>query len=411
LTLSGTQTVDGVALTAGQRILVKNQSTLSANGIYDVAAGAWSRSADADTWDELVSAHVWVEEGTTQADTGWLCTNNIGGTLGSTSINWVQFSGLGDITAGAGLTKTGNTLDVNTANVARIVVNADNIDLATTAVTPSSYGSATQVGTFTVDAYGRLTAAGNTTISVTSTAISDFTEAAQDAVGTILTDTATIDFTYNDAGNQITADVINASITFAKIQNIATDRLIGRDTAGTGVTTEIAVTNGLQFTGSNSIGHSSTGATTVTHTNAQVPATVTIDSWGHVTGFTTRNLTLTNINDVTITAPASGEVLTYNGSAWVNGTASGDVSEAFVEGFSGASIDLNANNGTVKNRTGSNIAFTVPSSSAKLFVYRNGVLIAESGGATTRDYSLSTNTISFTVSVTSDEVLVFKKFS
>jgi hypothetical protein len=86
LTLSGTQTVDGIALVAGDRVLVKDQSTASANGIYAVAAGAWTRVTDMDTWAEVPSAYVWVEQGTTQADTGWVSTADQGGTLNTTSV-------------------------------------------------------------------------------------------------------------------------------------------------------------------------------------------------------------------------------------------------------------------------------------------------------------------------------------
>jgi len=145
LTLSGTQTVDGVALVANDRILVKDQTTQSANGIYVVAAGAWTRTTDADTWNELVSAYVFVEQGTVQADSGWVCTVDQGGTLGTTNVTWSQFSGAGQITAGAGLTKTGNVLDVGgTTN--RILVNADNVDIASNYV---GQASITTLGTVT----------------------------------------------------------------------------------------------------------------------------------------------------------------------------------------------------------------------------------------------------------------------
>jgi hypothetical protein len=157
ITLSGTQTIDGVAVIAGDRVLVKDQSTASQNGIYVAAASTWARSTDADTWDELVHAYVFVESGTANANNGFVCTVAAGGTLGSTAVTWVQFSGAGQITAGAGLTKTGNTLDVGTASSSRIVVNSDNIDLATTAVTAGTYQS------MTVDAYGRVTAGTNPT--------------------------------------------------------------------------------------------------------------------------------------------------------------------------------------------------------------------------------------------------------
>lgn len=157
ITLSGTQTIDGVAVIAGDRVLVKDQTTTANNGIYVASASTWARSTDADTWDELVHAYTFVESGTVNSNNGFVCTVAAGGTLGSTSVTWVQFSGAGQITAGAGLTKTGNTLDVGTASSSRIVVNSDNIDLATTAVTAGTYQS------MTVDAYGRVTAGTNPT--------------------------------------------------------------------------------------------------------------------------------------------------------------------------------------------------------------------------------------------------------
>lgn len=125
--LSGTMTIDGIALVAGDRILVKDQTTAGQNGIYVVAAGSWARASDADTWAELVSAYVFVEQGTTNADNGFLCSVDAGGTLGTTAVTFVQFSGAGQITAGAGLTKTGNQLDVGAGT--GIAVAADSVGL------------------------------------------------------------------------------------------------------------------------------------------------------------------------------------------------------------------------------------------------------------------------------------------
>lgn len=84
-------------------------------------------------------------------------------------------------------------------------------------------------------------------------AAAEFVEAAQDAIGAALVDTATIDLTYTDATPAITADVIDDSITFAKMQNITTDRLLGRDTASSGNTEEISLGASLEFSGSGSI--------------------------------------------------------------------------------------------------------------------------------------------------------------
>ncbi len=137
ISLTGTQTIDGVALQAGDRVLVKNQSTASQNGIYVVAAGAWDRAADASTWNELISAYVFVEEGTINGDNGYLITVNAGGTLGVTDVTVVQFSGAGQIAAGNGLTKDGNILNVvGTAD--RITASVDSIDIAATYAGQSS---------------------------------------------------------------------------------------------------------------------------------------------------------------------------------------------------------------------------------------------------------------------------------
>jgi hypothetical protein len=157
ITLSGAQTIDGVAVIAGDRVLVQNQTSAAQNGIYVAAAGAWARSSDASTWDSLVSAFTFIESGTVNGNNGYICTIAPGGTLGTTPVTWAQFSGAGQITAGTGMSKTGNTLNVNTASSARIVVGADEIDLATTGVTASTYKSVT------VDAFGRVTAGTNPT--------------------------------------------------------------------------------------------------------------------------------------------------------------------------------------------------------------------------------------------------------
>ena len=108
------QTVDGIALATGDRILIKNQSTGSENGIYTVnASGAPTRAVDFDANAEVAKgAYVFVEEGTTNADAGFVLTTDGAITLGTTSLSFTQFSGAGDITAGSALTKSGNTLNV-----------------------------------------------------------------------------------------------------------------------------------------------------------------------------------------------------------------------------------------------------------------------------------------------------------
>lgn len=126
ITLTGTQTVDGVALVAGDRVLVKNQTTGSQNGIYTVAAGAWARATDADATAEVHGGmFTFVEQGTTNADTGWVLTTDTPVTVGTTALTFAQFSGAGTWTAGAGLTSSGTTFNVGAGT--GIVVNADDV--------------------------------------------------------------------------------------------------------------------------------------------------------------------------------------------------------------------------------------------------------------------------------------------
>jgi len=113
--LENGDTLDGVTLATGDRVLVKDQVTGSQNGIYVVkASGAPDRSADADTGAEVTANFaVFVEQGTVNADSGFTLTNNGAVTIGSTALVFTQFTGLGQIIAGTGLDKTGNTLDID----------------------------------------------------------------------------------------------------------------------------------------------------------------------------------------------------------------------------------------------------------------------------------------------------------
>jgi len=160
ITLSGTQTIDGVALIASDRCLVKDQTLSQNNGIYLVAAGAWTRATDMDSWTEVPGAFTFIEQGTLYADTGWVCTSNAGGTLGTTPITWVQFAGVGSYTAGTGLTLTGTQFSITN-----------------TAVTAAAYGSASSVPTFTVNAQGQLTLAANASIAINGNQITSGTVA------------------------------------------------------------------------------------------------------------------------------------------------------------------------------------------------------------------------------------------
>lgn len=111
-TMSGTTTIDGVALSVGDALLVKNQTTAAQNGVWVIASGAWTRHPSMATWAQVPGMIVSVEMGTVNADTIWLSTADPGGTLGTTAITFVQIPGPSDIQAGAGLSRTGQALNV-----------------------------------------------------------------------------------------------------------------------------------------------------------------------------------------------------------------------------------------------------------------------------------------------------------
>ena len=122
-------TIDGVTLATGDRVLLKNQSTGSENGIYVVqASGAAVRASDFQTGDVSSLAFVFVEEGTSNAQNGYILTNTGSITVGSTALTFTQFSGAGQITAGTALTKSGNTLNVGVDDKT-IQVNSDALRL------------------------------------------------------------------------------------------------------------------------------------------------------------------------------------------------------------------------------------------------------------------------------------------
>ena len=170
ITLSGLGTQSGgdwaTSLTSGMRVLVKNQSTQANNGIYIASASTWTRSTDTSTWDELVSALVFIESGTTLSGSAWYCPAQPGGTLGTTAVTWSNFSVAATYSAGTGLT-----------------LNAYQFSITNTGVTATTYGSASSVPVVAVNAQGQITSATSTSIAIANTQVS--------GLGTMSTQNAT----------------------------------------------------------------------------------------------------------------------------------------------------------------------------------------------------------------------------
>lgn len=246
ITLSGLQNIDGITIAEGDRVLVKNQMSPQDNGIYIASGTAWTRAADFNSNSNVTpGAFTFVEQGLTYADSGWVMSADQVN-VGIMPMYWTQFSGAGAIEAGAGLTKTGNQLDIGTASSQRIVVNANDIDLA-------EVGTAGTYTSVTTDAYGRVTSGSNPTtlagygitdaqpLDATLTALAGVTTSANTLIyatgadtfatasisayaRTLIAETSAADARTNlELGTIATQDANNVTITGGSIDNITLD--------------------------------------------------------------------------------------------------------------------------------------------------------------------------------------------
>jgi hypothetical protein len=318
LTNSGTQaalTIDSRVLTVGNRVLVKDQSTGLQNGFYRVttvgsASVNWvlTRTVDADEASEITpGAFTFVEEGTIGASNGYVCTNVGAITIGTTPINFVQFSGAGSVIAGDGLTKNGNTLDaVGTAG--RISISADAIDISASyvgqatittlgtistgtwqgSVIGATYGgTGVNNGSSTITLGGSLSTIGAYTITLTATANTTLT---LPVTGTLSTLAGTETLTNKTLTAPVIATIVN---TGTLTLPTSTDTLVGRATTDT--LTNKTITGAVITTGS--INNTPIGATT-TNTGAftTLNASGTITAQGNITGAGAGTSTLDGFN-------------------------------------------------------------------------------------------------------------------
>lgn len=127
ITLSAPQTIDGVSIIADDRVLVKNQTDQTQNGLYLCKAGSWIRTTDADAGSELINATVVVSEGTVNQDKQYTCSND-SVTIGVTNILFVQISGAGTYTNGSGIDLTGNVFSISTGGVTNAMLAGGIVD-------------------------------------------------------------------------------------------------------------------------------------------------------------------------------------------------------------------------------------------------------------------------------------------
>jgi hypothetical protein len=240
ISLTGLQTIDGYTTLSGDRVLVKNQSTSSQNGIYIASASAWTRSTDMDVWSEVPGAYTVVLNGG-QADTGWVCTASTTGTIGTTAMPWVQFSGSATYYAGTGLTLASNTFSITN-----------------TGVSAGTYGSASQTVTIIVNAQGQLTSASAQNIAIAATQITSGTiDTARisgsytgiTGVGTLTAGTwnaSTIGVAYGGTGATTLTGYVKGSGTSAltAVTSIPNTDITGLGTMSTQNASSVAITGG-----------------------------------------------------------------------------------------------------------------------------------------------------------------------
>ena len=334
ITLSGLQTIDGVALAAGNIVLVKNQTNAAQNGIYVASAGAWTYAPGSTTWAQYVGAMIFVDGGA-QAGTLWYNLAQPGGTLGTTNMTWSNFSTSGSYTAGTGLTLTGSAFSITPVGTA------------------GTYGSASAVPVFVTNASGQVSSVTNTSIAISGSQITS---------GTVGSSYISGSYTGITGVGTLTAGTWNASV-------------IGATYGGTGVATltGLAYGNGTSaFTAATAsqittaIGNTFvTNATNATYLIGGAAGQIPYQSASNVTAFTAAGtsgqvLTSAGAGTPTWTTPTTGTVTSVSGTGTVNGiTLTGTVT-------SSGSLTLGGTLGSIANSQLTNSSITFGSTAVSL---------------------------------------------
>jgi len=375
ITLSGEQTIDGIAVVTGNRVLVTGQSTASQNGIYVVASGAWSRSADADNTPsgEVTSGmFTFVEEGTSFGSTGWVLSTTNPIVLGTTSLVFAQFSSSGNVSGGAGLVKTGLTLDVVSAN-SGIVVNSNDIALTLDGSTLAITGSGLKLA----DLSSGSVLVGNASNIATAVTLS----------GAVSLDNAGV---VSIANNAITnVHISTGTIGLNKLVSGTAGQIIVAN--GSGVPTYVAMSGDTTVSTAGAVTIANNAVTTVKIANANVTLAklVTLDSAKFIIGTTAgTNTQVTLSGDVSIDE---------TGVATVNASTVVKVVDVVTREVPAGSVNS------------SNTVFTLANTPkvGTEHVYVNGLLMDEGGS---NDYTISGETVTFTFAPTTGDKIRISYF-
>jgi len=271
ITLSGAQTIDTVAVVAGDTVLVKNQTLPAQNGIYTVQTGAWTYATGSTTWAQYVGAVIYIVAGG-QATAAFYTTAQPGGTLGVTAMDWYNLSFSSSYTAGTGLTLIGTQFSITN-----------------TGVTAATYGSASNVPVIAFNAQGQATSVTNTAISIANTQVT--------GLGTLSTQ--------NASSVAITGGTINGTTIGATTASTGAFTTLGGTTitastqfsgAGTGLT---GTATSLSIGGNAATATSATSATTATNLAGGLAGSLPYQSGAGATTF--------------LSAGTNGQVLTLAG--------------------------------------------------------------------------------------------------
>jgi len=318
ITLSGAQTIDTVAVVAGDTVLVKNQTLPAQNGIYTVQTGAWTYATGSTTWAQYVGAVIYIVAGG-QATAAFYTTAQPGGTLGVTAMDWYNLSFSSSYTAGTGLTLIGTQFSITN-----------------TGLTAATYGSASNVPVIAFNAQGQATSVTNTAISIANTQVT--------GLGTLSTQ--------NASSVAITGGTINGTTIGATTASTGAFTTLGGTTitastqfsgAGTGLT---GTATSLSIGGNAATATSATSATTATNLAGGLAGSLPYQSGAGATTFLsagTNGQVLTLAGGVPSWATlSSGTVTSVSGTGTVSGISlSGTVTSSGSLTL-GGSLDLSS---------------------------------------------------------------------